>query len=114
VAPLINKIPKIGRWLNFRLLIADYRGRHQFSEAILKEWAILDSFDMISPAYDQPQTLETVQAWFQQANLAEVEVHYGQNGIEGRGVKPHQWSALDHLASELKCSRFIAGDQREA
>jgi SAM-dependent methyltransferase len=85
---LINHIPKLGCWLNWRLLIADYRGIYDLPDSMLKEWAVLDTFDMLSPAYDQPQTLETVQRWFREAGLVETEIHYGYNGIEGRGVRP--------------------------
>ena len=33
------------------LLIADYRGILDLSEEQLKEWAILDTFDVLSPMY---------------------------------------------------------------
>lgn len=87
IARVINKIPKFGRWLNWRLVIADYRGVFDLSEEMLKEWAILDTFDMLSPVYDFPQTLETLRSWFEKAGMQEVEVHYGYNGVEGRGRK---------------------------
>lgn len=88
VAHIINRIPRLGRWLNWRLLIADYRGVYPLAEQHLLEWAILDTFDMLSPRYDFPQTLETVRGWFARAGLEEVEVQYGYNGIEGRGRRP--------------------------
>jgi SAM-dependent methyltransferase len=88
LAQRINNIPQIGRWLHQRLLIADYRSVYDLPEKILLEWAILDAFDMLSPRYDQPQTRETVQRWFDEAGMEEIEVHFGYNGIEGRGKKP--------------------------
>lgn len=88
IARLVNRIPRLGRSLNLALLIADYRGVYHLSDEILKEWAVLDTFDKLAPAYDYPQTLETVQKWFGQANLVDVQVGYGYNGIEGRGKKP--------------------------
>ncbi len=75
-----------GTGLNWRLLIADYKGKYNLPDATLKEWAVLDTFDMLSPKYDQPQTLETVQKWFKEANLTDCEIHYGYNGIEARGT----------------------------
>jgi hypothetical protein len=54
---------------------------------MLREWAILDTFDMLSPRYDAPQTLENVREWFRVAGLDAVEVEIGYNGIEGRGKK---------------------------
>ena len=87
VAKVINKIPLLGRRLNRMLLIADYRGRYDLTEDQLLQWSILDTFDMLSPAYDQRQTLDTVRGWFRDTPLCEVDVHYGHNGIEGRGTK---------------------------
>ena len=84
---LIHRLP-YGRQLNWMLLIADYRDVYALSDEQLKDWALLDTFDMLSPAYDSPQTLETFTAWFQEANLTEIDVHYGYNGIEGRATKP--------------------------
>jgi SAM-dependent methyltransferase len=88
IARVIHCIPKIGPWLNWRLVIADYRGVYPLEEEILKEWALLDTFDMLSPRYDYPQTMETVQRWFEKAGLQDVEIHFGYNGIEGRGRRP--------------------------
>lgn len=88
LAKLFSRIPYIGRRLNWKLLIADYRGVFNLSEVMLKEWAILDTFDMLSPVYDYPQTIETVKNWFKDAHMINVEVSYGYNGIEGRGTKP--------------------------
>lgn len=86
ICRLIHKLP-YGRQINWLLLVADYRDVYDLSEDILREWAILDTFDVLSPAYDDAQTLETVRHWFDKSNLSQVEVHYGYNGIEGRGKK---------------------------
>ncbi|MCS7029799.1 MAG: class I SAM-dependent methyltransferase, partial [Bacteroidia bacterium] len=37
----------------------------QLSKEQLKEWVILDTFDMFSPQYDNPQTISTVKKWFE-------------------------------------------------
>ncbi len=87
LSKLLNKIPHIGKNINWALLIADYRGRYNLSDDLLREWAILDTFDMLSPAYDNPQSLNSVKDWFMEANLDNIEVIYGYNGIEGRGTK---------------------------
>ncbi|MFX0197078.1 MAG: methyltransferase domain-containing protein [Candidatus Hodarchaeota archaeon] len=75
------------RFLSWSLLIADYRGVYPLSDKVQKEWSILDSFDMLSPQYDFPQTIASVRSWFEKAELVQVEVNYGYNGIEGRGFK---------------------------
>lgn len=86
ISKLISKLP-YGGTINWALLVADYRGIYDLNEDILREWAILDTFDMLSPAYDIPQSLETVRDWFEEKELTDIDVHYGYNGIEGRGKK---------------------------
>ena len=76
------------RMLSWFLLMADYRGVYPLPDQIQKQWAILDSFDMLSPAYDFPQRPEDVRAWFERSRLENVQVGYGSNGVFGRGVKP--------------------------
>jgi SAM-dependent methyltransferase len=86
ISRLLSSIPRLGPILNWRLLIPDYsvvglRGN------ILKEWAYLDIFDMLAPRYDSPQTIKTLQKWFQEAGMTDIAVHYGYNGVEGRGKR---------------------------
>ena len=50
-----------------------------------REWAVLDTFDMYSPAHDHPQTLATLSRWFREVGFVQVEVSRGPNGIVGRG-----------------------------
>lgn len=83
-----TRMPWLWNKIKWRLLIADYSDESNMSDEKLQELAILDTFDMLSPAYDFPQTLETVQRWFREASLTEIDLHYGYNGIEGRAVKP--------------------------
>jgi len=50
----------------------------------LKEWVILDTFDMFSPAYDQPQKLKTVVQWLNDLKFKEVKgevVRFGNNAV---------------------------------
>ena len=53
-----------------------------------KQWAILDTFDMYSPAYDRPQTVTAVERWFKDARLVDISVCRGTNGIIGKGYYP--------------------------
>jgi len=85
---LIGRLPS-GRLINKSLfVISDYRGRLALSDELLKEWAILDTLDALSPQFDRPQSLRTVTRWFRDAGLTEVEIFTGYNGIVGRGTKP--------------------------
>ncbi|MEW6359076.1 MAG: methyltransferase domain-containing protein [Planctomycetota bacterium] len=86
VARLLRRLP-LGRGLTWKLLIADYYGVRDLREEMLIEWAILDTFDMLSPMYDNPQTVETVREWFRKADMSDIDVRCGYNGVEGRGTK---------------------------
>jgi len=47
---------------------------------------LLDTFDNLSPRYDNPQSLITVRNWFQQADFKNIETfHCGH--LVGRGNK---------------------------
>jgi SAM-dependent methyltransferase len=88
LARLLMKIPKVGKMINWRLMIADYH--HLLPNAdskTLKEWAILDTYDMVSPAHDHPATLKQYKGWHDTEGLKNIDVHYGYNGIEGRAIK---------------------------
>ncbi len=52
-----------------------------------KQWSILDTFDMYSPAHDHPQSIRAVRRWFQEATFKDIEVRYGTNGIVGKGTR---------------------------
>jgi SAM-dependent methyltransferase len=53
-----------------------------------QRWAVLDTFDMYSPAHDHPQTAAAVRGWFEAAGFTDVAVEYGKNGVVARGRKP--------------------------
>jgi SAM-dependent methyltransferase len=53
-----------------------------------RQWAVLDTFDMYSPAHDHPQSASTVETWFEQAGFQDVRVFSGPNGVVGRGRYP--------------------------
>lgn len=88
ISKVLNRLLGCKNSLNVVLLIADYRGVYNLPENMLKEWAILDTFDMLSAFYDYPQTLETVKDWFREAGSMQAEVKYSYHGlIVGRGIK---------------------------
>jgi SAM-dependent methyltransferase len=70
------------------LMIDEYRQRMTgMDEKFHREFAVLDIFDFLSPKYDNPQTVDSFRQLFVDVGLAEIDVHPGWNGIEGRGVK---------------------------
>lgn len=89
LAKIIKYIPGFGHGINWRLLVPDYSGLlPRTDEFCLKEWAYLDAFDMLSPAYDYPQTYQTFKKWHEKAGLINIDIKYGYNGLEGRATKP--------------------------
>ena len=84
LALVLARIPRLGHAINSRLLIAEYT-KYGFSGDILKEMAYLDTFDMLAPKYDRPQTIGTVISWFKEAGMKEISIWYGYNGIVGLG-----------------------------
>lgn len=89
LARLVRKIPRVGEALNWRLLIADYAMQMpDADDATLKEWALLDTFDMLSPAFDIPQTPRTYQRWHEAACLKNISVRRGPNGLVATAQAP--------------------------
>jgi SAM-dependent methyltransferase len=89
LATQIRKIPRYGKSINWLLLIADYSQLLKGADdKTLKEWAYLDTFDMLAPAYDNPQTPQAFANWHREAGLVDIDVHLGYNGVEGRGRRP--------------------------
>jgi SAM-dependent methyltransferase len=80
LARRVRRIPKIGKALNWRLLVADYSHLTN-DDAVLREWAHLDTFDMLSPRYDKPARRRTVRRWCEEIGLA-ANVKRGYNGLE--------------------------------
>jgi hypothetical protein len=81
-----GRVPLVGCLLKRLLPIADYTGIFPLSKRQLQEWALLDTFDMLAPEYDNPQSSKTVRLWLEKAGLVDVEVcHAGH--LVGRGLK---------------------------
>jgi len=92
VYPLTGSLQRLtgawGRKLSAVLAMADYRGVYEAPDDVLRVLAELDTFDMLSPMYDRPQTIVEVRRWFRDAALTDVVVRPGHNGIEARGRRP--------------------------
>lgn len=85
----------VGRVVNRFLPVCDIARTipHQLDKATLREWVILDTFDMFSPAYDDPQRVEVVVDWFKEFKMQNVEganIRYGEGNEVTcvKGIKP--------------------------
>lgn len=56
VTNFLFKIPVLGRFFAFTIPVANYVNEPALTKDQRYKWAILDTFDMLSPAFDQPQT----------------------------------------------------------
>lgn len=77
----------VGRIFNRFLPICDITSTlpyKQLSKENLREWVILDTFDMFSPEHDHPQRVSTVKKWFKEAG---VEVTFSDIMVYGAGFK---------------------------
>ena len=86
---LLLKIPLAGKFLAQIIPILNYSEHFpELSKKELIDWAILDTFDMLSPAYDKPQTLKTLRKWAVTSNLEIIYCGRGDNGYVLVAKKP--------------------------
>jgi hypothetical protein len=83
---VLGSVPLIGRFLKRAIPVADYTGIYPLNAEQLKEWALLDTFDMLAPEYDNPQTINTIQNWFEKAEFINIEIFH-EGHLVGRGYK---------------------------
>jgi SAM-dependent methyltransferase len=82
LSTMLLKIPIFGKFLCQIIPISNYSLLFpQLSKNQLIEWAILDTFDMLSPMYDQPQSLKTIISWAKEAKLNITYCGKGENGF---------------------------------
>lgn len=83
----LSAVPVVGRLILRALPIAYYGGVYPLDREQSVQWAVLDTFDMLSPRFDFPQSEETVRAWFAAEGYEDVEV-FRAGHLVGRGRKP--------------------------
>jgi 2-polyprenyl-3-methyl-5-hydroxy-6-metoxy-1,4-benzoquinol methylase len=70
----LGKMPVVGRQLKRIVPVANYVGSLPLDNRQQLEWSLLDTFDWLSPAFDNPQTEATIRDWLESAGLESVEV----------------------------------------
>ena len=90
LVPVARGLRRLGGRFGARLVpIVEYSHLGLSAELNI-QWAILDTFDMYSPAHDHPQSLESVIRWFKDAGFENINVRPGLNGVVGSGRRPLQ------------------------
>lgn len=69
---IVFRIPVLGRVFRFMIPVANYVGERQLSVRQRYRWALLDTFDMLAPAFDRPQAEPVMTSWLRSEGLAEV------------------------------------------
>lgn len=80
----LARVPLLGWFLRRLVPVANYERVYPLDEVQLQEWAVLDTFDMLSPAYDRPGTPRELLHWLREAELIEIEV-IDMGHLVGRG-----------------------------
>jgi SAM-dependent methyltransferase len=80
----LNQKIGLGKFLNRFLPIPNILSTipNKLSSDELRDWVILDTFDMFSPEYDNPQTIKQVKEWMESAGLQVIfadYVYYGNS-----------------------------------
>ena len=73
VSNIFRKIPVIGKALQRLIPVANYNGIYPLNQTQIREWALLDTFDMLGPSYDTPQTEVTIKKWMDEEGFNNVE-----------------------------------------
>jgi SAM-dependent methyltransferase len=84
---VIKRIPVFGRYLGAIVPCWNYFYTDLSPEQKI-QWAIMDTFDALAPAFDEPRTLQDVERWFRDCGYSDFEVRRGGNGVVGNGVRP--------------------------
>ena len=78
----------IGKVLKRAVPVANYHGIFPLSKQQHLEWSLLDTFDMLSPTYDNPQNAQDVKTWFGNHKFLDIEcVHAGHLVVRGKKPK---------------------------
>jgi hypothetical protein len=86
VTDVLFRIPGLGKAFMFAIPIANYVHEKQLSQDQRYAWAILDTFDMLSPYYDQPMTeAEAATALSQEGVATRRGNHNGLNLVGQKG-----------------------------
>jgi len=87
--PLTNvlfRLPLAGRFFMFAIPVATYVHERTLTQQQRYDWAILDTFDMLSPQYDQPRTQQEIEDALSAAGVVELK-RLPNSGVNIVGAK---------------------------
>lgn len=83
----ISRIPFFGAKLHRVIAIGELK-RRDWTPEQMKQIKTMNVFDMLSPRYDNPQSMETVRGWIAGEELELIKCDIGHNGINAKARKP--------------------------
>jgi len=81
----LGSFPIVGGHLKRLVPVANHFGSLPLNEEQQLEWSLLDTFDWLSPQFDNPQTPKTILHWLDEAGLQNIEVLKAGH-LVGRGT----------------------------
>lgn len=72
VTDVLFRIPVLGKIFMFTIPVANYVNERQLSRKQRFAWAVLDTFDMLSPFFDQPQTESEATSALSDSRIVEI------------------------------------------
>ena len=73
LSEVLFRIPVMKRIFQFILPVANYVDFKELSMRQRYQWAVLDTFDMLAPAYDNPQRYADVVEIMKERNIGEIQ-----------------------------------------
>ena len=70
---VLFRLPLAGRLFMSAIPVANYVHEHTLTPKQRYDWAILDTFDMLSPQYDQPRTQQEIEEALSAAGVVELK-----------------------------------------
>ena len=73
ITDVLFRVPLLKRVFRFMIPIANYVDEKDLTRKQRYDWAVLDTFDMLAPQFDQPQTQQEVEAVLEPNNISEIK-----------------------------------------
>lgn len=87
ITDVLFRLPGLGRVFKFLIPVANYVDERALTREQRYQWAILDTFDMLSPQFDQPMTEDEASAALTDGGVGEIHRQSDNAGVNLKGKK---------------------------
>lgn len=81
ITDVLFRLPLAGKLFKFTIPVANYVHERTLTREQRYQWAILDTFDMLSPQYDQPRTKEEIEQALTTSGIVDIKRLRGPGAI---------------------------------